>query len=696
MRNTEKRLPLCAAIAALVLSGVLVLTPAGAFADSSAPSPSPTSPPPADPEPPTPSPSPTPDATSSPAAEDSALSTPSPAPKDSAPSTPTPTMSAAPEEQASRLLVADAVAVTTFTNVTELADAFASASGNAWIVLSQTLTGTTSDPAVSLHPGANVTFDLAGHSLTLTRNDEMPAMGVPAGATLTIIDSVGGAVLTLDNTGTGAGLGGAGSDTPTTGPGVGHIVVSGVTVKATSSSGAAIGAGVRGGTGGTITIADKSNVTATSSGAAGTGAAGIGGAFQSGGGTVNIQSGSVVVASGSKGSAGIGNAQDANDSTTIAIDPVLNTTGTVTTVTATGGSNAAGIGNGVGTNLDADLTVTIGGGAVHATGQGDGAGIGSGTGAYPPRMTVNGGQVVAVGGSSGPGIGPGAGQYMGDFGLTIGPGGYVEPSSPSGVAVATSQWSDIIISGTLTIPANNSMTNPGDDWILAGTLNVDGSVNNQGRIINTGTINVAGTFVNGFIFNNPGSVINVTGTFDNESGTITAKGTVNGSPRVTGHNTMVTLHGNGGTPPAPPATPVYAATFDAGEVDFPGNAVRAGFTFAGWFSAETGGTKVTSTTDLFGGGPKTIPLYAQWTPVSVGTPGAGDNGDGSTGSGSGSGGTTTGPGSTSSAQASGASESSLASTGSNAAPWVLGGGIALLAAGAAATAIAAMRRKRAF
>ena len=153
VRNTEKRLPLCAAIAALVLSGVLVLTPAGAFADSSAPSPSPTSPPPADPEPPTPSPSPTPDATSSPAAEDSALSTPSPAPKDSAPSTPTPTMSAAPEEQASRLLVADAVAVTTFTNVTELADAFASASGNAWIVLSQTLTGTTSDPAVSLHPG---------------------------------------------------------------------------------------------------------------------------------------------------------------------------------------------------------------------------------------------------------------------------------------------------------------------------------------------------------------------------------------------------------------------------------------------------------------------------------------------------------------------------------------------------------------
>jgi uncharacterized repeat protein (TIGR02543 family) len=77
----------------------------------------------------------------------------------------------------------------------------------------------------------------------------------------------------------------------------------------------------------------------------------------------------------------------------------------------------------------------------------------------------------------------------------------------------------------------------------------------------------------------------------------------------------VILNGNGGTPPAAPTGPVFSRTFTDGQVAFPGPATRTGYTFVGWFTARTGGSQVTATSDLGADGPKNILLYARWVPV---------------------------------------------------------------------------------
>jgi uncharacterized repeat protein (TIGR02543 family) len=62
---------------------------------------------------------------------------------------------------------------------------------------------------------------------------------------------------------------------------------------------------------------------------------------------------------------------------------------------------------------------------------------------------------------------------------------------------------------------------------------------------------------------------------------------------------------------------VSDATFvSGGSVTLPADPTRAGYTFNGWFSAQTGGTKFNSS---FSPSDGNLVVHAQWTPVTVAT-----------------------------------------------------------------------------
>jgi uncharacterized repeat protein (TIGR02543 family)/LPXTG-motif cell wall-anchored protein len=65
-------------------------------------------------------------------------------------------------------------------------------------------------------------------------------------------------------------------------------------------------------------------------------------------------------------------------------------------------------------------------------------------------------------------------------------------------------------------------------------------------------------------------------------------------------------------------TTVSDSTFvSGGTVTLPAAPTRAGFTFDGWFTAQTGGTKFNSS---FSPSDGNLVVHAQWTPVTVTTP----------------------------------------------------------------------------
>jgi uncharacterized repeat protein (TIGR02543 family) len=145
---------------------------------------------------------------------------------------------------------------------------------------------------------------------------------------------------------------------------------------------------------------------------------------------------------------------------------------------------------------------------------------------------------------------------------------------------------------------------------------------------------------------------------------------------VSDNNTTIKWDGNGGTAPVAETGPIFARTLDeAGDVTFP-LPVRDGYVYVGWYPRTDGGTRLTTTTDLGGGGPKTITYYAAWA-----LPGSAE--DPST---AGSGTTQTSP------SGSGAGGATLAATGSGIGPWAPIGGAALaIGAILAATAAGAGR-----
>jgi uncharacterized repeat protein (TIGR02543 family) len=498
-----------------------------------------------------------------------------------------------------------------YPTVASLATAFANAAPNAVIMLSQDLTGGPSDPAVSVRDATPVTLDLNGHTLKLTRDDLRAGIGVPPSSMLTITDS------TIDHTGhlivdAGAGAGIGGSALGHPGPALGF---------------------------GTIVIAGA-KVDATSSDGAGIGAVENGGS----GGDItityntvaNFNFGSHVTAT-SQYAAGIGGAFFSEWRGSVAI------TGN-STVEATGGFAAPGIGGGPDGTTG---TITINDAYVTATGNGGAAGIGGGAGAHgllPPITIVN-GNVEATGGATGTGIGAGD---RGDaekvpVRLTMSGKSLLTPSSTGGVAIDLSvPGSQLTIDKSeLWIPAANSITIP------AGTT----VVNDGGTIVVRGTIT------------NHGTIQTLNG------------GKVDSPQNVSDNNTTIKWDGNGGTAPVAETGPVFARTLDAaGDVTFP-VPVRDGYTYEGWYTQTDGGTRLSTTSDLGGGGPKTITVYAAWAPVgeSANPPTAG-SGSSSSGSGSGVGGAT------------------LAATGFSVGPWAPIG-LAALAIGAilAATAAGAAR-----
>ncbi|MFB9275522.1 Ig-like domain-containing protein [Cohnella cellulosilytica] len=179
----------------------------------------------------------------------------------------------------------------------ELTDAFQTAPSGDTIVLSADITQTSGSLLVPA--GASRTLDLNGHKLSITALplEDVPAVRVYDGSSLTINDRAGGGVLNATGSpgGWGAGIGSNSQQS------AGTLIINGGTVNATGGNQGA--AGIGGGfskSGGTVII-NGGVVYATGFG----GAAGIGGGIGGAGGTVIINGGNVN-ATGNNGGAGIG------------------------------------------------------------------------------------------------------------------------------------------------------------------------------------------------------------------------------------------------------------------------------------------------------------------------------------------------------------------------------------------------------
>jgi immunoglobulin I-set domain protein/beta helix repeat-containing protein len=337
------------------------------------------------------------------------------------------------------LVASAASAATTVTDWTDLVSAVAS---GGTVELGADITAPSGDRlAVG---GTPATLDLNGFSLSVTGPGAfLASVGVPAGDSLTIVDTSTGTPGTLTATG--------------------------------GMSGAGIG-GDAGGDGGTVTI-DGGTVNATG----GTDSAGVGGGEGSGnggvGGSVSV-TGGTVTATGGQFAAGIGGAHAGGSHNNGGAGGDLSVSGG--TVRATGGSEAPGIGGGEGgATGGAGGTVTVSGGAVTATGGNDGVGIGGGdcfceaVGGVGAAITIDsGGEVTATGGGTSA-LGGGLSEdQLGGFGSLSNAGKLVIPSGadlrlPSGVIVQNQS------TGTI---------------VLQGVLDGFGTVENTGAIVASGTV----------------------------------------------------------------------------------------------------------------------------------------------------------------------------------------------------------------
>ena len=239
----------------------------------------------------------------------------------------------------------------------------------------------------------SLTLDLNGHELVIVLDGITGSFNngitLNPGVTLTIIDSIGGGKLEVENTTQMSLQSGGGAAINITD---GTLIIQSGTINATGTS-AGIGGGCEQASG-TITISGGT-VNATG----GQYASGIGGSNGRSSGTITINGGTVN-ATGGSGGAGIGggghmsNYYGASGNITI--------TGGV--VTAKGGDNGAGIGGG--RNGDYGI-IEIFGGFITSAGGWGGAGIGSGYCGKDGTITITDGIISASGGEYGAGIGGG-------------------------------------------------------------------------------------------------------------------------------------------------------------------------------------------------------------------------------------------------------------------------------------------------
>jgi hypothetical protein len=272
--------------------------------------------------------------------------------------------------------------------------------------------------------------------------------------------------------------------------------------------------------------------------------------------------------------------------------------GTVTvsggTVTATGGQYGAVIGGGYYDGFPGSGgSVTVSGGTVSATGGYQAAGIGGGAfGGSGGSMTVAGGTVSATGGYLGAGIGGG----------DDGSGGSVTIDSGGAMTVGGSHAN--AIGAGYDGSSFGSLSNAGN-LVVTPTVGLD--IPSGITVTNTGTIALAGDLFGVGIVINDGVIV----VSDSGSVSDNGQGPAGTNLLATGNNYTLSFNLNGDSGTAPPNLAVYAPSVSASEQSLP---TPAG-DFLGWFTAATGGTQVTNTTELSSvttPGPSTLTLYAQY------------------------------------------------------------------------------------
>jgi hypothetical protein len=354
-----------------------------------------------------------------------------------------------------------------------------------------------------------------------------------------------------------------------------------------TATGGSNGAGIGGSNtegGGALSL-QSGLVTATG----GTEAAGVGGGAGGNGGSVTV-SGGLLTATGGADGAGVGggkNGAGGSVTTSGAANP------SSSELVATAGGHGAGIGGGLGGSGGG--TVTMNGGGVTAQGSNGGAGVGGGDGASGATVNVNSGTLFAYGGLNAAGIGGGNSGSGGA--LTIGADGSVTVRDGGGTSSAVGQGSGGASFG--------SVNNAGGLVVDSGyTLRIPSgaTLNNTNTVFNKGTITGAGTLQNDGTVLNTGSIQN---NGDGGAGNLT----------VANHNYRLDFDVNAGPSATPPSEHVWAQTMFTGNVTLPTVSPPTGGFFLGWYTAASGGTQVTTSTDLaalLGSGPTAKTLFAHY------------------------------------------------------------------------------------
>lgn len=440
-----------------------------------------------------------------------------------------------------------------------------------------------------------------------------------------------------------------------------HAVLQATT---TGVGGAAVGGGV-GGDGGTTTVRDHATLTAVATSS--TGGAGVGGGIGGNGGTTTVTGHATLTATGGVAGAGIGGGEGrAGGDTHIREDAEVTATGGAraagigggfrggggyttiegrTRVTATGGSGADDDfprgGAGIGTGGDAErapsrTTHITDSATVVATGRDGGAGIGGGSNAEGITTTINrDADVTAVGGEGAAGIG---GGYVGNGGHTVVAGNaqVTATGGDHGAGIGGGEAGDggstLLTGGTVTAIPGDGPTGSGADPVGAGADNDDldelrvhgGTLvlpRGVQRVPATNTLPTPPVFeivAEGTVSGGPSGSAALVG-----DGTVLNHGALTlptdkvGTTLVEGHHYHVTFDLNGGAGTAPAPVTVYAASFAAGDRDFPVSPTRPGHTFAGWHPARDGsGSPITATSVLPGlstdGSAVAVTAFATW------------------------------------------------------------------------------------
>jgi hypothetical protein len=377
-------------------------------------------------------------------------------------------------------------------------------------------------PVFRLGPGSRVSINLFNSNSIFNINSWWGASGyagieVPASAELTI--SGIGELRAYGGT-NGAGIGGSNNQAG------GTILITSGKVVAQGGTGAAGIGGGNNGEGGVITIQEDGTGTTTVGASGGTNGAGIGGGAGKAGGTITIKKGTVSAAGIGGGTGGDGGnititggeISSSGEHYAAGIGGGDGGSGGNITVSGgqlkiAGGEDAAGIGGG---RSGAGGVILINGGAVIAASSpaysgpptGGGAGIGGGSGGNGGSINITGGSVIAAPGAAGAGIGAGSGGAPGTFttgsgkpvifapsinpGPSSGPANGIEASAVMQVTYPSFYNATITLGRDFTVPSGGVFTIPDGLTLEVGSH----TLTNAGRVINYGTVTVAGGVVN--------------------------------------------------------------------------------------------------------------------------------------------------------------------------------------------------------